>query len=163
MFVTMGRSIWIVPLIGFLSFKASFARDFPSPDNSLVAIVSPIKDHKGGESEVRIQSHSGKLLCAKSYGSPDGQQGEIVDQAKWTPDSQFFVFSTYSSGGHQPWYSPVQFYSRSRNRIFLIDGDGLVTTDAHFKLFSPSFIEVFGHSNSVPNDTWIRLNLVKAP
>jgi hypothetical protein len=33
------------------------------------------------------------------------------------PDSQFFVAGTVSSGGHQPWASPIWVYSRESNQI----------------------------------------------
>jgi hypothetical protein len=157
----MGICFLVFPLICCLWPKASFARDFTSPDAKLVAIVSPIKGDEGKESQVQIRRENGDFLCATSYGSQDGQHGEIVDQAIWTPDSQFFVFSMYSSGGHQPWHSPIMFYSRFRNSIHLIDGNGLITTDGHFRVSPPSFLEVFGHSNSTSSDTWIRLNLAK--
>ena len=33
-------------------------------------------------------------------------------------DSQFFIYSAYSSGGHQPWFSRVYVYSRSCDKIY---------------------------------------------
>jgi len=160
MSVAIRKSLLIMPLVYWLALTSASAREYPSPDDTLIAVVNPITNHQSGESQIQIRRRSGQILYEKSYGSPDGQHGEIVDEAKWTPNSQFFVFSMYSSGGHQPWYSPIASYSRELNSISLIDSDGLVTTDLHFRVFSPSSIEVFGHSNSVADDTWIRLDLL---
>ena len=44
-----------------------------------------------------------------------------VVRTAWTPDSQFFVYTLTSSGGHQPWYCPTLFYSRRKNAVRLLD------------------------------------------
>src|SRR5262249_54357649 len=41
--------------------------------------------------------------------------GYYVYRAKWSPDSQFFVYSLVSSGGHSPWQFPMMVYSRKAN------------------------------------------------
>src|SRR5262249_167505 len=50
-----------------------------------------------------------------------------VVNAKWSPDSQFFVYSMASSGGHSPWSFPMMVYSREKKRIAglsdMIDGE----------------------------------------
>ena len=93
-----------------------------SPDNNLFALVTSNKAPEATrESRVELHSASGELLAKKDYFSPDGEHGFGLTKAAWTPDSQFFVYSLESSGGHQSWHSPVWFYSRSRDRIFSLD------------------------------------------
>jgi hypothetical protein len=54
---------------------------------------------------------------SKDYSSPRGMNGYYVDHGKWSPDSQFFVYSLISSGGHSPWSFPIMVYSRKQKRI----------------------------------------------
>ena len=95
---------------------------YPSPDGSLVAIVASF--HKTGgtvESEVELQTRSGQHVAQHSYTSRDSEHGFGVVKAQWTPNSRYFVFSLVSSGGHQPWHSPVQFFSRKDNSLLSLD------------------------------------------
>src|SRR5262252_8457307 len=78
----------------------------------------------------------GDTLTSKDYSSPRGINGYYVFNAKWSPDSQFFVYSTSSSGGHSPWSFPMMVYSRQQNRIAgfsdMINGEPTVSGDFHF-------------------------------
>lgn len=67
------------------------------------------------ESNVAISSGGGAALASKDYSSPDGANGYYILNAKWSPDSQFFVFSMMSSGGHSPWSFPIWVYSVKKN------------------------------------------------
>lgn len=73
------------------------------------------------ESEVLVQTASGKILGRRNYRSEDGEHGFGVTKAQWTPDSQFFVYSLDSSGGHQAWHSPVQYFSRKSDSFVSLD------------------------------------------
>lgn len=64
-----------------------------------------------------IRTSKGDTLTSKDYSSPRGTNGYYVFNAKWSPDSQFFVYSMSSSGGHSPWSFPMMVYSRQKNRI----------------------------------------------
>jgi hypothetical protein len=66
---------------------------------------------------VEIQKGDGKALCTQDYSSADGEHGLGVTEDRWTPDSRFFVYSTSPSGGHQPYHSPTDFFSRRTNRV----------------------------------------------
>jgi hypothetical protein len=113
----------ILPLsLGFIIILSFFSlvhggqtKFFWSPDRVLKAKVSSIDET--GESRVEIFGRDGKIRCKGDYTSEDGSHGGVVEHAGWTPDSQFFVFSMYSSGGHQPWQSPTFFYARRDNTI----------------------------------------------
>jgi hypothetical protein len=92
---------------------------YPSPDKALRALVLPVEADLNAtpdmESRVVIRSVEGKLLTSRDYSSPRGANGYYVARAKWSPDSQFFVFSMSSSGGHSPWSFPTWVFSREKN------------------------------------------------
>ena len=118
---------------------------YESPDKSIVAIVFPVgkPEVKGYESRVELRSKSGELLTQREYLSTDGQHGYSVYKAAWTPDSSFFVYSLVNSGGHQPWHSPVEFYTRSDEKIFSLD-DALhdAATNPQFLMSAPDRVTV---------------------
>src|SRR5260370_40443831 len=62
--------------------------------------------------------------------------GYYVYRAKWSPDSQFFVYSLVSSGGHSPWQFPIMGYSRKANAIAkfsdMIDAKPTLSGDFNF-------------------------------
>jgi hypothetical protein len=113
---------------------------FPSPDKALRALVLPVDVSLYAtpdmESRVVIRAANGDTLTSKDYSSPRGTNGYYVHSAKWSPDSQFFVFSMMSSGGHSPWSYPTMVYSRQKNRIAkfsdMIDGRPTVSGDFSF-------------------------------
>jgi len=88
------------------------------------------------ESRVVIRTSNSDTLISKDYSSPRGANGYYVVNAKWSPDSQFFVYSMSSSGGHSPWSFPMMVYSRQKNRIAgfsdMIRGGPTVSADFHF-------------------------------
>jgi hypothetical protein len=88
------------------------------------------------ESRVVIRSSNSDTLISKDYSSPRGANGYYVVNAKWSPDSQFFVYSMSSSGGHSPWSFPMMVYSRQKSRIAgfsdMIHGGPTVSADFHF-------------------------------
>jgi hypothetical protein len=96
-------------------------RIFVSPDQALRATVLPVDvslyASPDMESRVVIRSRAGDTLVSQDYSSPRGTNGYYVDHAKWSPDSQFFVYSMMSSGGHSPWSFPIMVYSRKQKRI----------------------------------------------
>ena len=104
---------------------------FPSPDGLLTAVVLPVDPSLNAtpdmESLVEVRASDGHTLASKDYASPRGANGYYVVQAKWTRDSQFFVYTLSSSGGHSPWSFPMAVYSRDRNAVIqfsdMIDGN----------------------------------------
>ncbi len=92
-----------------------------SPDGALHAAVLAVDVSLYAtpdmESRVVIRTAKGDTLTSKSYASPRGTNGYYVVNAKWSPDSQFLVFSLTSSGGHSPWSFPLMVYGRKRNMI----------------------------------------------
>jgi hypothetical protein len=84
---------------------------YPSPDGALRALVFPVDISLYAtpdmESRVVIRTSNSDTLISKDYSSSRGANGYYVVNAKWSPDSQFFVYSMSSSGGHSPWSFPT--------------------------------------------------------
>ena len=111
-----------------------------SPDRALRAVVFPVGMDLNAspdiESRIVIRGNETKLLTSKDYSSPRGTNGYYVVRAKWSPDSQFFVFSMSSSGGHSPWQFPTWVYSRQKNAFIslstMIGGNPTISDDFEF-------------------------------
>ncbi len=92
---------------------------FISPDGAMHASVLPVGVSLYAtpdmESRVVIRSSDGNTLSSEDHSSPSGAQGYHVYAAKWSPDSEFFVYSLTSAAGHQPWSFPMMVYSRKQN------------------------------------------------
>jgi len=122
--VTMCALLLDVCLCNAQQDSTSYPRadQFKSPDGMLVVVIQTTKAPEATrESRIEVKTRTGRLLAKLDYGSKDGEHGYGVSKAVWTPDSQFFVFSLESSGGHSAWHSPVQFFSRKYNKITSLD------------------------------------------
>lgn len=105
---------------------------YNSPDKKIRALIIPVgeKGYENYESRVEIRTSRGKLLRMRSFASYDRNHGEGVSHAEWSMDGQFFIFNTFSSGGHQPWHVTTYFYSRRSNRFYSLDAFiGSITSD----------------------------------
>ena len=80
----------------------------------------------------------------------DHQHGEGVSYAAWTPDSKFFVFSTSSSGGHQPWHGPAYFYARRQNRVLRLDDYIGIGPNLVFSVSSPDVLLINTYVQAPP-------------
>ena len=98
-------------------------RSYDSPTKTMRALIAPVgaKGYETYESRVDIRSSSGALLRRKAFASRDHNHGEGVGHAEWTVDGRFFVFNTYSSGGHQPWHVATYVYCLRSNRFYGLD------------------------------------------
>src|SRR5882762_2399273 len=95
-------------------------RQYTAPDGGVRVVVAPVGKEAGRseyESRIEFKSSEGKIPCALDYSSDDNEHGLGVVKAEWTPDSQYFVYSLTSSGGHQPWHAPTQFLSRKDGTV----------------------------------------------
>lgn len=140
------------------SCKDVKAQTFKSPDGLLTASVFPVNPilHASPdmESRVDILASDAHALASKDYASPRGTDGYHVVQAKWTSDSQFFVFTISSSSGHSPWSFLMAVYSRERNTFFKFSDmiQCNPTISASFKL---------KHDHTVIATTWRNGNFEK--
>jgi hypothetical protein len=140
-------SVTVSPLLLPSPARAKQEMDrFSSPDGKLVAVVIHVGKEAGlenYESRVELRTKEGSLVCSNDYSSNDSEHGYGVAKAAWTPDSQFFVYSLQSSGGHSPWHTPIQFYNRQQNKILSLDdalGDSIASPE--FSLAEPDEIKV---------------------
>ncbi len=121
------RAIAAVLLISTLSkaqkpADSSHIQKLSSPDGKIVAFIRYTKAPEAtSESRLELRSANGRVLATRNYDSEDGEHGFGISKAAWTPDSQFFVYSLESSGGHQSWHTPVQVFSRRRSKINKLD------------------------------------------
>jgi hypothetical protein len=94
---------------------------FISPDKATHALVYPVDVSLYAtpdmESWVVFRSSDGTTLTSQDYSSPHGTNGYYVFHGQWSPDSQYFVFSMSSSGGHSPWSFPIKVYMLKKNLI----------------------------------------------
>jgi hypothetical protein len=112
---------------------------YSSPDGALQAIVVT---EATCEAWFDFQTTSPKrILASRDERSEDGEHGRFLVKAAWTSDSQFFIASLQSTGGHQPWAYPLSIYSRSKNRVFELSKFGATAIDV-FTLKAGDIIKV---------------------
>ena len=121
-------------------------RQYTAPDGGVRVVIVPVSKETGRseyESRIEFKSRDAKIACALDYSSEDNEHGFGIVKAEWTPDSQYFVFSLTSSGGHQPWHAPTQFLSRQDGTVRSLDdyfaAAGISKTD--FRLIAPNTVE----------------------
>jgi hypothetical protein len=119
---------------------------YPSPDKALRAVVYPVGltlyATPDIESRVAIRGPDSTLVTSKDFSSARGTTGYYVVRAEWSPDSQFFVFSMSSSGGHSPWSFPTWVFGREKGLIVSFNkviGDR-PTTSEEFRFSGPSTV-----------------------
>jgi hypothetical protein len=137
--------IALCPLFLFITIAYSAEqKEYVSPDGKYRAHVMPAingRHENSGEKEIIIKNKDGKILCSKNYGSEDGEHGFGVENAVWTPDSKFFVYSMSSSGGHQPWHFPADFCSITDSSIKSLDKYVGPITNSHLEAKAPDIIK----------------------
>jgi len=121
--------ILVLSLLLFVtSVTAAELRSYPSPNRLFEAVVEV-------PNIIKIFDYKKKLVCSKQL------SGLEIFNAKWTPDSNYFVFSNLYVGGHMPWHSPTYFYSVKDNKILSLDALIGQVTSADFKLSFPDLIK----------------------
>jgi hypothetical protein len=123
------------------------SQTYTSPDRAIFADVV-IAGPTDCESKVAIRDHQRTLLEA-SYLSADHDHGQCIEVAKWSRDSQFFVYSLGNAGGHQGWHDYIMVYSRAKGALLSLDHyvpDPI--TDIQFRLFGSHSIEF--ETTSIP-------------
>jgi hypothetical protein len=113
---------------------------FASPDGKTHALVLAddvsLFATPDMESRVVFRTSAGDTLTSQDYSSPRGTDGAYVFHAQWSPDSQYFVFSMSSSGGHSPWSFPMMVYGVKQNSVAkfsdMINGNPTVSGQFQF-------------------------------
>ena len=140
-------------------------RQYTAPDGGVRVVIVPVSKEVGRseyESRIEIKSSNGKIACALDYSSEDNEHGFGVVKAEWTPDSQYFVFSLTSSGGHQAWHAPTQFLNRKDGRVRTLDDYfEFGISKADFRIIAPSTVntELMGVEKPIP----VSVNLAALP
>jgi hypothetical protein len=140
---------------------------YPSPDKALHALVLPagvsLDATPDMESLVVVRTSKGDTLTSKSHASPRGMDGYYVVVAKWSPDSQFFVYSLSSSGGHSPWSFPMMVYGRKKNVIAAFSDmiGGKPTLSGDFKFTGPHAVtaSTWKQQGSIDNKVAVTVDL----
>ena len=145
-------------------------RIYPSPDGSLRAVVFPVDISLDAtpdmESRIVIRSRKGDTLASKDYSSARGFNGYHVVNAKWSPDSKFFVYSMSSSGGHSPWQFPMAVYGREKNAFAafsdMINGNPTISGD--FKFAGPHTVvaSTWKQPGAIEDKVPVTVDLVEA-
>src|SRR6266566_131788 len=116
-------------------------REIASPDGTLVAeILSRMAQFT--EDTVKIVSRESGSHAEFSMTSENGANGRNVLKAQWSPDSKFFAFSTFSSGGHSGWNFRTFVYSVDANKFASVDEKVRPVTDKDLTLISPHSLQV---------------------
>lgn len=158
---------WLLVVLMFIMLTAvGYAGDqkeYISPDGRLRALVIPVSKENSGipESRIEIRTTSGALVFEKDYSSSDGSHGWVVNNATWTPDSKFFIIGRYSSGGHQPWHAPVDFYSRRHKRGFSLDKYVGTVKDSKVQVVAPDVVKVIVRKKAGVEDVEVIVSLSK--
>jgi hypothetical protein len=132
---------WSVVTTGISSSPESPTVTTPSPDGRFVAQISS-KEGEFTEDTVTISSKQLASRAEFAMTSERGANGRYVLKSEWSSDSKFFVFSTFSSGGHSSWNFRTFAYSVDANKFVSIDEKVRPVTDQEFHLISPHTLEV---------------------
>jgi len=112
-----------------------------SPDGRFMAqIVS--KKAEFTEDTVAIVSRETSSRTEFSMTSDSEWNGRYVLKSEWSPDSRFFVFSTFSSGGHSGWNFRTFVYSVDANKFVSVDEKIRPVTDHDFQLLPSHTLQV---------------------
>ncbi len=149
--------------VASLSKEKTKQQEYQSPDGKYIAIVIPLPKAPYGSGESKIEIHSkDAIVTSATYSSEDGEHGFGVEQAAWSPDSKFFVYSMSSSGGHQAWHFPTYFVSVSDLKSRYLDDYVGSITQPEFTFTPPDIIQVYGHTrNNFEKETEIKASLSK--
>jgi hypothetical protein len=124
-----------------LALGAGEMRDYLSNDRNVCARITAVRKlpKQTPESKVQFLDQRGGVLLKRDYSSLSGEHGFVIEQSSWTPDSNYFVYSTSNSGGHQPWQSLLFVYRRSDN--VLLDARDFLppVANSNFTLSEPDF------------------------
>ena len=111
-----------------------------SPDRTFTALINT-KIGNFTEDKVQFISRKSGVRSAFDMTSEGGSNGRYILKAKWTPDSRFFVFSTFSASAHSSWNFKTYIYSVDANRVICIDDDVRPVTDPDFEIVPPHSVK----------------------
>ena len=119
--------------LGMAPSPASQNKSIASPDSAFVAEISSNKA-QFTEDTVEIVSRKSPARAKFPMTFERGANGRYVLKAEWSPDSRFFVFSTFSSGAHSSWNFRTFVFSVDANKFVSVDDRIKPVTNKDFQL-----------------------------
>lgn len=139
------RLLWVLVCIvipaGNINSSDSMTTRTPSPDGAFIALISS-KEGEFAEDTVTIILKEAGSQAEFPMTSQAGSKGRYVLKSEWSPDSKFFVFSTFSSGAHSSWNFKTFVYSVDVNKFISVDEKVRPVTDKNFQLTEPHTLQV---------------------
>lgn len=120
---------WFAAALGAVLFTNSAAQaqavcfgtgEVASPDGQISVRITRTGRSTCGESRIETFSADGHFLSIADYTSSDGQSGEGVVQAQWSPDSEFLVYSLSPPANRPNGHYTMAIYSRKKNQVKLL-------------------------------------------
>ena len=135
----------IISLAALAESSKNKTSTYLAPNGGVRVLVVPVGKEAGRadyESRIEFRAADNNLLCTLDFSSEDAEHGYGLVKAEWTPDSQYFVFSLASSGGHQAWHAPTEFYSQRDGTVRSLD-DYFKSeiTKAAFQIVAPNTVK----------------------
>src|SRR5438552_14243494 len=112
-----------------------------SPDGKFMAQIMS-KKAEFTEDTVAIVSRESGSRVEFPMTSDSAWNGRYLLKSEWSPDSKFFVFSTFSSGGHSGWNFRTFVYSVDANKFVSVDEKIRPVTDHDFQLLPSHTLQV---------------------
>jgi hypothetical protein len=126
---------------GISNSSESITTNNASPDGRFTAQILSKRTEFTEDTVAIISTESGSRVEFPMT-SQSGSNGRYVLKAEWSPDSKFFVFSTFNSGGHSSWNFKTFVYSVDAKGFISVDEKVRPVTDEAFELLPPHTVQV---------------------
>jgi hypothetical protein len=112
----------------------------PSPDDTLFAVTRVIPDpvyiqrhdlDSVAVAIIRFGDEGPRVVARHDFGH------RLIAHIEWSPDSKFLLFTTASSGGHQPWHAATFVFCRSDNSFREVEPATGTVVSSDFRFESP--------------------------
>lgn len=135
-----------------------------SPDEALFAATRLIPDqvyiHRHDLDGVAVSIFRDELQTRTLVARHDFG-GRVIAHIEWSPDSKFLLFTTASSGGHQPWHAPAFLFCRSDNSFRDVESAiGGTVVSPNFRFEAPDIAVVVVKKGEEP-EAEVKIPLAK--
>jgi hypothetical protein len=135
-----------------------------SPNDALFAATRLVPDqvyiHRHDLDGVAISIFRAELQTRTLVARHDFR-GRLISHIEWSPDSKFLLFTTASSGGHQPWHAPAFLFCASDNSFRDVESAIGTVVSPDFR-FEPPDIAVMTVKKGDEADAEVKVPLAKA-
>ena len=153
--------------INGVAFALDQKNRYLSPDGEAESIILsvPFKATSPNwtESAIYFRDYSAEKFIFRNFASGDGEHGLFFVSGKWTPDSNYFIFTANSSGGHSPWRLRTYVYRRIQNDLLPLDEDYIEpVVSPDFSALPPHSLKIKVMDDSLEEPTegkWISVDL----